>query len=341
MSPSPHGGRSSAAVPADMPRLVQDVVRRIPDRTLRDADFELVYRDAHSNDVAEVHFGDRQVLHVKRARGPDAADRCATSRMASRLLRERAGLLAPAHLPVDLPSEDPIVVYWRLWEPTLNEVVASFPSGRPEIATLESLGRLIAQIQTLEFPGHGPLSGPHATLAEFLQDDVGGRLRPAVHGEWPEGAAPLENLLDVVGRWVHDDGSPAVLTHNDLHAENVLCRRQGDAHRCVGVLDLEDAFAGPAEADLAKLEVLHGPLFGRPWETSWLEAVRRGYARSVIPFRLGVLRVYHLLNLGFYAAHIGFDDRAQRVAEATTRELAALGEARPHAQIVADLAPGY
>ena len=339
MNRSLHGSPDPSGVA--MAEIVRRVVQRIPDRQLRSADWEIVYRDMHSNDVAEVHFPDDRILHVKRARGSDGGRRCEVSRLASRLLRDRAGLVAPAHLDMDPPFDQPVVAYWRLHESTLDEVMATWRAGRVELDTLESFGALVRRIQTVAFAGHGPLASPFGTLSEFLEEDVGQRLKPAVHGEWPEGAEPLERMLYVVRRWVRGVRCDPVLVHNDLHAENVLCRPLGHAHRCVGVLDLEDALAGAPEADLAKLEVLHGPLFGRPWPRPWLTAVLRGYADTLDPFRTGVFRIYHLLNLGFYAAHVGLRERAESVAQATCLELDALGDGQAHAHVVADVPVPY
>ena len=42
------------------------------------------------------------------------------------------------------------------------------------------------------------------------------------------------------------------------------------------MLDFEDSIAGPVEADLAKTEVLHGPLFGRPLAGDWFTRVLEG-----------------------------------------------------------------
>ena len=339
MTRSPHGSPGAPGV--SMAEIVRRVVQRIPDRQLRAADWDVVYRDMHSNDVAEVHFADGRVLHVKRVRGPGAAARCATSRRASELLRERAGLVAPAHLDMEPPMDEPVIAYWRLRERTLDVVMALWPPERPDLETLRSLGGLMRRIQSVELTGHGSLGAPDATLADFLEEDVGQRLRPAVHGEWPAGAAPVDRLLQVVDRWVRDQPCPSVLVHNDLHVDNVLCRGQGRDSRCVGVLDLEDALAGAPEADLAKVEVLHGPLFGRPWPAEWLDVLLRGYDLEPHAFRRGLMRVYHLLNLGFYAAHIGLAERAHSVAEAAALELDALGEDLPHARVVAGVPVAY
>lgn len=318
---------------APMEDLVERVLRRIPSGRDRRVEGEILYRDAHSNDVAEVHFSDDRILHVKRARGPGGRERCASAALASRLLRERVGLPVPVHLDLQPPLDEPVVAYWRIRGPTLDSVVAAWRSGAADRAVLESFGGLLGRIQAVRFPAHGPLDAPERTLGAHLEEDVRGRLRPAVYGEWPEGAEPLERLLYVIDRWVRGDESPAVLVHNDLHAENVLCRAAGDSHRCVGLIDLEDAFAGPPEADLAKVEVLHGPLFGQPWPSEWLDEVVRGYGRAPDPFRLGVLRVYHLLNLGFHAAFLGYAERAGQVATVAGLELDALGESRSHSQV--------
>lgn len=338
MSAPGSAGGADGGPASGMVELVELVLQRTPGVEPEDGGWKIVYRDAHSNDVAEVRMSGGRVLHVKRARGPDGLERCTTSRLASRLLRERAGLEAPVHLDFEPPLDAPVMAYWRLHEPTLHGVMAGWPEGHADLETFTSLGRLIARVQRIRFEGHGPLTAPSRSLAEHLELDVGGRLKPAVYGEWLEGTESLEGLLHVVRRWVRGHACPAVLAHNDLHAENVLCRERDGIYLCIGVLDLEDAFVGAPESDLAKLEVLHGPLFGQPWRAAWLDAVLRGYAHPLDPFRQGVLRIYHLLNLGFYAAHIGLEGHARRVARAAELELDALGRAQPHAEVVGVLA---
>ena len=115
-----------------------------------------------------------------------------------------------------------------------------------------------------------------------------------------------------------------MLVHNDLHMGNVLCAEQGRGIRCVGVLDLEWAIAGPPESDLARVQVLHGALFGQPLDGPWFEAVLAGYRDPLDAFALTFYRAYHLLNLGYHAALAGHDGHAAAVRRTVARELAGL-----------------
>ncbi|MBW3660523.1 MAG: aminoglycoside phosphotransferase family protein [Gemmatimonadetes bacterium] len=329
---APVGARPSE----EMLELVERVVRRLPGRPAR-VEWEILYRDEHSNDVAEVHFSDDRILYVKRALGPEGRKRCRTSTLASRLLRERTRMSVPRYLEIDPPLDEPVLAYWQIRHDTLDSTVARWPPGGDR-AVLESFGRLVRRIHRVRLPGHGPLTSAELAFATHLEADLTERLRPAVYGEWPAATETLECLLDVIRRYVRGSEPPAVLVHNDLHAENILCRVVGDSHRCVGAIDLEDCFAGPIEADLAKVEVLHGPLFGQGWPQEWLQAVFEGYGPNPELFRIGVFRTYHLLNLGFHAALIGYPDHAARVAEAAARELESLGTSLPHAEVVQGLA---
>ena len=114
------------------------------------------------------------------------------------------------------------------------------------------------------------------------------------------------------------------LIHGDLHAGNVLCETEGERIRCVGLLDLETAFAGPPEADLANAEVLHGPLFTQPLPEPWFEHLRAGYGDSLDPLVLAFFRIYHLANMGFYSAFIGDAWHAETVARGAQLEWEAL-----------------
>ena len=54
-----------------------------------------------------------------------------------------------------------------------------------------------------------------------------------------------------------DDGRP-VLVHDDLHSANVLVRRTGARWRLAALLDWEKAWAGPVQADPARLAFWDG-----------------------------------------------------------------------------------
>jgi hypothetical protein len=120
---------------------------------------------------------------------------------------------------------------------------------------------------------------------------------------------------------------------------NVLCRLQGRGYRCVGFLDLEAAWAGPPEADVAVAELIHGPLFA-PLPAGWTEEFRRGYRTSLDAASLAFYRGLHLSNLGYHAALTGLDAHAAdvltavRVTAATLRRLLRSSVRSPAAAIV-------
>jgi aminoglycoside phosphotransferase (APT) family kinase protein len=286
---------------------------------------EVRYRDQHSNDVAEVVLRDGRVLMVKRGRYDWTANRFRTSRIACRLVQARTSVVVP--LPLDIPArlhDHPLEAYWRVELPTLQELWPGMRSAAQRRA-LRSWGELLAEIHAVELSGHGPLHEAHSgscSLSGFLQRDLGERLLPAVQGCWSAGTELVEALLRITpaiaGR-VAD--SRATFLHNDVHMGNVLCRVEGDDVRCVGFIDLEAAHAGPPEADLANVEVLHGPLFGQALWPGWFEHLREAYGTQLDHEVLGFYRAYHLINLGFYSALVGHAEHAADVAAAARREV--------------------
>ena len=292
---------------------------------------EIVPQDEHSNSLTEIRFRRGPTLIVKRARSyPEtAAERFRTCRQASQLLREQAGVLAPEHLDLPTPCAEPVMVYTRIEHPTLAEVWPDV-SERAKPAVLRGWGRLIRRMHQVQLPGHGPLVHAEqkgAGLAEFLSGDIGERLLPAVNGEWKPGIPVIEHLLHAipdVAQRVDARGGSAVLNHNDLHMANVLCRVEDGELRCIGFLDLEAALAGPAEADLAKIGIYHGPLFGKPLTGAWFERVWEGYGEVLDPVVLAFFRAYHLANIGFHAAFTGNKSHAAEIARSAMEEVGAV-----------------
>jgi aminoglycoside phosphotransferase (APT) family kinase protein len=105
---------------------------------------------------------------------------------------------------------------------------------------------------------------------------------------------------------------------------NVLCRVEDGEIRCVGFLDLEAALAGPPEADLAKIGIYHGPLFGKPLNGCWFERVWEGYGKPLDPIVLAFFRAFHLVNIGFHSAFTGNKAHAGEIARAAQEEVDAL-----------------
>lgn len=295
--------------------LLQSAARRAGGGTLR----EVVHPGGHSNLVAEVRFATGRTLVLKRARHyPEtAARRLETARAAARHLRERAGVVAPEHL--DLPLRQggfPVEAYWRIPLPVLREVWRGL-STRGRAAALRSWGRLLGRMRAAPAAGSGvaPVAGGD------LRGDLEHRLLPALRGVWPAAVETAERLARAAPAVeARAARRPPVLVHGDMHMGNVLCEGEGDEVRCVGVLDLEEAFVGPPEAEWATLELMHGPLFGMPLPGGWLGRVEEGYGRGADPALLAFFRAYRLLNLGCHAAATGLDAHAAQVADAAAAE---------------------
>lgn len=303
--------------------VVRAVVRTVAPEAA-ESPIRTAHADVHSNDLVTARLADGRALMIKRGRHPWSAQRFATSRRAAALLRT-TGVVTPTYLsPPKGVCDDPLEVYWRIDRSVLDEVWPSLgEAARRE--TMRSLGRLVRQAHR-DLPGFGPLEAMHGeSVSAVVEPDLRDRLLPAAYGEWPEGAGLIERLLEVVpelGR--RTEGRQPTLVHNDLHMGNVLCdARDGDA-RCVGLLDLEAVAAGVPESDFAMMQILHGPHFSRHVPGDWFSEVRRGYGGELDSWVLGFFRTLHLLNLGFYSAHIGHDWHAGEVAAEARRELGAL-----------------
>ena len=287
---------------------------------------------SHSNQLTEVCFQDGRRLIVKWGRYEWDAPRFHAARLAADLLRRRTGVIAPRQLEVEPGiAGPPVEAYWRIPLPTLHEMWPELPE-RARDRALRSWGEILRRVHKVRLAGHGPL--PRAvrepsSIRAFLGAELEGRLPPAVAAWWPIGYELVTTLGALVPEISARVGErPGVLLHNDPHMANVLCERRGTGVRCVGVLDLEAAMAGPPEADLAHAQVLHGPLFGIALSGSWFDRVVEGYAAPVDPVTLAFFRAYHLINLGFHAAMVGFAEHAADVAAAAAAEITALVQGR-------------
>lgn len=305
------------------------------------AGYHVLRRDRRSNLVDEVHLEDGRILVIKRAHDPANAYRFAASRTASTLLSGSTDVVAPRYLPT--PGEmdaEAVLVYWWVPGATLHELWPDIAaSDRAEVVV--SWGELIGRIQAVELPGFGPIVDAvrgERPLDRFLSGDLGDRLLPAAESSWPgEGAAAVRGLLAAVPALVGAiEDRPPVVVHNDLFDQNVLCGEGPGGVRCVGALDFEDAFAGPPEAELAKTEVLHGPLFGQPWAWDWFPHLVEGWGRAPDVLALGFFRAYALVNMGLHAKLRGLDGHAARVAAAARAEVDALGSERSHRGICSE-----
>ncbi|HEX2191209.1 MAG TPA: aminoglycoside phosphotransferase family protein [Longimicrobiaceae bacterium] len=281
---------------------------------------EIVHPDGNWNHVAEVRFGRGRTLMLKRARDyPEtAAERFENARNAATFLRERAGVTAPEHLAFPLlDGEVPVESYWRVPLPVLKELWPALSEPARERA-LRSWGELLARIHAV--PAHG--SGVPLLAGGNVRGDLEGRLLPAIRGVWAAAAGATERLAQAApAAQARAARRTAVLVHGDMHMGNVFCTEDGEEVLCVGLLDLEEAFSAPAEADWAIMELMHGPLFGMPLPDGWLETARAGYGRELDPALLAFFRAYRLLNLGVNAAATGLDAHASQVAAAVGDEV--------------------
>jgi aminoglycoside phosphotransferase (APT) family kinase protein len=303
--------------------------------------FTVTNHGEFSNDVAEARLQDGRVMMIKRGRYPWSAGRFRISKLSAQLLRDRAGLVAPRSLDLGgTVGDDALDAYWRIEHPTLFELWPELDESARR-AAMRSLGAMMARVHAVELPGHGELPAALADggdLEQALEQDLAGRLLPAVYGEWGAGVRLVEFLLASVPEVVKRASAAGVLLHGDLHMGNVLCRRSTEAPGCIGLLDLESARSGPPESDLARLKVMHNHLFHMEVDGPWMDWVVEGYGVRPDAWLMRFYAVYHLVELGFYSALVGHGWHAEQVANAAAevlREAEARGERRASASALA------
>jgi aminoglycoside phosphotransferase (APT) family kinase protein len=268
----------------------------------------------HTNPRLEVRYRDGRTLVIKRGEEEWVRQRFAASRAACGLLRRRTGIVAPEPIPVpETERRPPLEVYWKVELTTLADAWPILDSGARARA-LRDWGRLLRRIHRVRPRGHGVL--PRAeraagSLEAHLASDLGGRLLPAVRQTWPAGVDVVGALVDAVPLIAARAGEP-VLLHGDPHQANILCELEGRKVRCTGVIDLEAAWGGPPEADVAVAELIHGPLF-HPLPAGWTAEFRRGYGEVLDGAALAFYRAVHLANLGYHAALTGLHVHAADV----------------------------
>lgn len=278
----------------------------------------------YCNELIEVQLSGGDSLILKRARFDWGSARLSASRAAASLLRRRTGVVVPSHLDIDNDALGrAIEAYWRIPLPTLKEVWATIPEKRQPQA-LRSWGALMRRIHKATPGRYGALhdAGDEHRLERLLHADLNGRLRPALECVWPDAVSALGYLLNRIDR-IGDllATRPAVLVHNDFHMGNVLCEQRPRSIRCVGVIDLESAWAGPAESDIAQLQVLHGPAFGNPLPEDWFTHFARGYGSELDEELLSFFRILHILNLGYFAADSGWVGHVRDLEAELAREI--------------------
>lgn len=279
--------------------------------------------EQRTNPRLEVRYQDGRTLVVKRGEAEWFRQRFAASRAACGLLRRRTGVVAPEPILIPDSARWPALeVYWKVELVTLAEVWPRLDASARTRA-LRDWGRLLRRVHRVRPRGHGALPGAErvpGSLHQHLAADLGERLLPAVHHTWPQAVGVLEALVDAVPALAARAGAP-VLLHGDPHQGNVLCRVEGPRIRCAGVIDLEAAWGGPPEADVAVAELIHGPLFD-PLPAGWTAEFRRGYGEALDAAAVAFYRAVHLSNLGYHAALTGIHAHAADLLQAARAAVA-------------------
>lgn len=280
----------------------------------------------YSNDVVRLNLENAQSLMVKRARYDWLGPRFESSRRASKLIRQESTLLAPEHLPISEGTDQtPLLAYWYLPLPTLKSLWPDLSVNQKK-NVLRSLGQMLRKMHKIGVNRYGLLNDwehIHTSLSSFMRSDLLERLKPAVWAHWSDALPLIDRLAEMADSFSHKE---PVLVHNDLHLDNILCKVEKEEVHCVGVLDLEAAGGGRVESDIASAIVLHDPFFSREdEEIVWLKDFDRylteGYGKEPDPDLIRFFKVYHLLNIGFFFAHRGEEERADRIVKAVKRLL--------------------
>jgi aminoglycoside phosphotransferase (APT) family kinase protein len=204
--------------------------------------------------VLRVELDDEPVVlrltHADAARGDDERTAAVVG------LARAAGVPAPAVLATG-PALRP------RWRATVEEHVDGVPwqqvcDDLPAAAVAgvhEELAAALLAVQSVRPGGFGELdrSGRPAGVP-LLQ-----ALRTRVDLRVPAGPA-LGRAHAVLDREqaLFDGVDEPVLTHDDLHSANVLVRRTAGRWHVAALLDWEKAWAGPADADVARLALWDG-----------------------------------------------------------------------------------
>lgn len=268
-----------------------------------------------SNDLLCVRVGPRRLM-LKRGLEPWSGDRFRVARAAAQLISTESDILLPRFLDVPERVGDwPVLAWWRLEHPTLDELWPRL-DGKGRASALASLGALLARLHRIPMQGWGPPrpSQRRASGRPFLLADLDGRLRRAVTGSWPEALPLLEQAVDLVATSWAADPDPC-LVHNDVHLSNVLCEVDAEGVRCVGLLDLESVGGALPEADLSYLALVHSREMAGSLGRGWQERVLAGYGRPADERRMRLFRLHHILNIGIHAALAGEHERAAYFAE--------------------------
>ena len=175
------------------------------------------------------------------------------------------------------------------WRRSVEEHVDGSPwrdvlggcTARETAVVHDDLAAAVLALQSVRPGGFGGLERPAGPLLSALHDRVELRV-PA----GPRRDVAHEVLVREAGLF-DDEGDAAVVTHDDLHSANVLVRRTAAGWRLAALLDWEKAWAGPADADVARLafwDGMTGPAFWATYRAAVPE--RDGDARRALVLQL-------------------------------------------------------
>lgn len=272
----------------------------------------------YSNDIVRINLENGRRLMIKQAQYDWVGPRFDSSRRASRLIRQKSSLIAPEHLPIsETDDHTPLLAYWFIPLPTLKGLWPDLSEIQKK-NVLRSLGHMLRELHKIEVDQYGLLidnSQTHKSISAFMKSDLIERLKPAIWAHWSD-AVPLVDQLTKMSAELPDE-KPS-LVHNDLHLDNILCKVEDGEVQCVGLLDLEAAGGGRFESDIASAIILHDPFFSREdeeivWLENFDEYLKEGYGKKSNPLLLRFFKAYHLINMGFFFAHNGDKERADRI----------------------------
>lgn len=119
------------------------------------------------------------------------------------------------------------------------------------------IGDAVGQLHRIDFPAFGQIDS-HGTV-EHPESSCLAALKSHATRILPNQRL-LDAFLEVLqqrSKWF-EDPQTAGLCHEDLHHANILFSKQAGEWRLATILDFDKAWAGPAESDLARLEIWRG-----------------------------------------------------------------------------------
>jgi aminoglycoside phosphotransferase (APT) family kinase protein len=204
-----------------------------------------------------------------------------------RLVAERTDIPMPTIFDVDVSYK---IWPWRYvikgWLPGDEWAVVRTTLTVEDLSRAHAaIGHAAAQLHAIHFPAYGEISAGGGIL-------TGGTLYPALRERARAIIADpvyAEFFLSVLEQnaALFETGDPASLCHEDLHQHNILFSRIQGQWRFATILDFEKAWAGPAESDLARLDLWRGMTSPAFWDAYRQTApVSEGYSYRRLIYQL-------------------------------------------------------